>query len=78
MQHFYIRIREKAFEEISHLSKRDYRADQDYEVLGSIGEQLLIVGEGNELLTLYPRWCEFVRKSEPIVRMVDIKKYTNI
>ena len=64
MKNYLIRVKKEFF------IKNPQGADQEvenltsngvYVVLGTIGDRLLIRGENDSIVSLYPRWCIFER-----------------
>lgn len=63
MKNFQIRVKRDFFDKAP--AGADYDAkhlteNKTYEVIGTVGDRLLIRGDYDSLVTLYPRWCTFV------------------
>jgi hypothetical protein len=60
MKNFRVSIRPEFFEDKKRSSRIGLEADREYAVLAILGDRLLVRGDSDNLIEVYPRWCRFV------------------
>lgn len=58
MYSFKVIFKEEAFKEMTFL-KTLAKHGEAYKVIGTVGDRLLVLGENNEMIEIYPRKCLF-------------------
>lgn len=59
MTAFYVTLSEKDYEEVDYRVKESILPGKKYEVLGSVNDKILLLGEKNHLIEVYSRRCRF-------------------